>query len=511
MNYDLLITNVVIADGTGGPLFSGQVAVQGGRIAAVYHGTPLFASDADRVVDGGGKLLTPGFVDVHTHCENAILRDPVAAHKLAQGITTLITGHCGESVYPTGTFADLDHYRAACQQQGLGVNLVSMTGHGNLRESVLGAGNVACDLEGLSAMAAVLERQLDQGAAGLSSGLEYAPGMYADSNELAALVDVCAARDRVYSTHMRCEGSRLLEAANEAITVAQHTGCRTVLSHLKACGKPNHGKVRTVLTMMDSANVQGCDVYADAYPYPAASTGLSIVLPQWTLDNGMEQLPALLASPEARAEIHRWFTLGTDVWENRSIVTGWENISIAFAEHPAIVPLIGKNMAEIAQLRQQDPVDALMDLLQLEGKDIPGILRSACEEDLRTAYAHPRVMVCSDSTDVAGGRPHPRLYGSHSRYLCHYADLHDDFAVASAVRRMTGLPAQVYNLSEIGAVAVGKRADLALWDPAAVRDLATFEDPYQLSQGMEAVWVGGQLAWDRDHATGTLSGAFLTL
>lgn len=511
MKYDVIIKNGTLVDGTGALPASRDVGIRDGKIAAVGQ---LSAGDGEQVYDAKGKVVAPGFMDVHTHSEKSILQRPTAIQKISQGITMEITGHCGESPYPVKnpdgkeSFADLENYREAVRKNGgMSLDHASLIGHGTLREYAVGDGDDKASREQMEKMAALLEEEFRQGACGMSSGLEYAPGIYSDEEEMVPLAVVCAKYKRVYTTHMRSEGMKLLEAVEEALSVAKRSGATTVISHIKACGKPNHGKVVTALRMVDAANEAGANVYMDCYPYPAACTGLSIALPAYTKAKGHDEMMRCLTTEDGRAEIRRWFSLGTDVWENRSIVTGWENISVAYLDSEKNKYCIGKSIREIAAIRGVDELTAYMDLLAEENGNVSAILRSACEEDIIAAYSHPRTMVCSDATGIYG-RPHPRLYASHTRFLAHYADLSTDKGLAQAVHRMTGLPAQVYRMKDSGILAPGKRANITMFDPAEIKDNATFENPCQLSDGVDAVFVGGKLSYRDKEVTDARSGRF---
>ncbi len=511
MKYDWLIQHGTVVDGSGALPFRGDVAVKDGLICAIGE---LSAADAERVHDARGRLVCPGFIDAHAHSETSILRHPDGAHKFAQGITLELTGQCGSSVFPSRSpngksgFADLGAYRDDATARGFAVNQGSLVGHGTLRARALGEGDVPLTEAGGAAMLRDLDAALDAGALGMSSGLEYAPGMYSTVDEMVPLAKRLAEVGAVYATHMRSEGNALLAAVDETLAVTRQSGVTTVISHIKACGRPNHGKVADVLAKMEGAVAEGFSVWGDCYPYTAGCTGLSIVLPQWTLARGRGELLRILADEAGRAEIRRWFSLGLDVWENRSILTGWENLYIAHVKKAENAGLDGKSLAELAQMRGRDVIDAFLDLLLSEGGEVDGILFSACEGDVARALAHPRVMIGSDSVDVSG-KPHPRLYGSHARYLARYADLSTDRSVAAVIGKMTGLPASVYRLRGVGTLAVGNRADIAVFDPAEVRDMATFAEPMQLARGMDAVFVGGALAWCDGEATGARTGTFI--
>lgn len=513
MKFDCIIKNAVIVDGTGALPFSGDIGIKGDKIAAIGR---LSASDAESIFDAKKSIASPGFIDVHTHSEISILKRPNAIHKISQGITMEITGHCGDSCYPSknptniSSFADLNSYRAIVNRQGMSIDQASMIGHGDLRTFAIGDHDIKAADSDIAMMRSLLEEEFRQGACGMSTGLEYAPGIYSDTEEIIPLAALCAEYGRVYSTHMRSEGMQLIEAAEEALTVAARSGAATVISHIKACGKPNHGKVSRVLSMMDAANRSGAEVYADCYPYPAGCTGLSIALPSFTKAKGHDEMMRILTSEEGRAEIRRWFSLGTDVWENRSIITGWENIFVAHVSTEKNAYCTGKSIREIALIRGTDELTAYLDLLAEEDGYVPGILRSACEEDIIAAYRHPRVMVCSDSVDVTG-RPHPRLYASHTRYLARYADLSTDKTLAESIYRMTGLPAKVYRLNTAGILSPGKRANITIFNPSNVKDNATFENPEVLSDGIDAVFVGGRLSYRNKEVIDVRSGCFYSV
>lgn len=511
MLFDLIIKNGLITDGTGKLPFSGDIGVKNGKISEIGD---LRASAARRVYDAKGLPVCPGFIDAHAHSELSILRSPDGLHKISQGITLEITGHCGDSVFPDSApdgqecFADLASYQSCAVSRGFAVSQGSLAGHGTLRAKALGDGDRPLTEAGAAQMASDLKKCLEQGALGMSSGLEYAPGMYSSIEEMIPLAGILADAGAVYSTHMRSEGSDLLTAVDEALSVAESARVTTVLSHIKACGKPNHGKVAELLKKLDAANEKGLSVYADSYPYPAGCTGLSIVLPQWTLADGRDELLRILSSSGGREKIRRWFSFGTDVWENRSILTGWENLFISHVSRPENAGLEGKSLKELSLIRGTDEIEAFLNLLLSEGGEVQGILRSACEEDIISALSHPRVMICSDSVDVTG-RPHPRLYGSHARFLSRYANLKSDRGIADAVHKMTGLPAQVYGLADAGVLKTGRRADITVFDPDQIRDNATFAEPEQLSDGIALVLVGGEPAYADKESLHTRTGIFV--
>ncbi len=511
MKYDLIIKNGTVFDGTDAPPVSADIAVKDGNICSIGK---LFAADAQKVFDAKGKIVCPGFIDAHAHSETSIFRHPDGEHKLAQGITLELTGQCGGSAFPSTrpngktSFPDLVSYREYALAQGFSVNQGSLVGHGNLRRCALGDGDIALDEEAADKMSRGLSLALSQGALGMSSGLEYAPGMYSDTAEMIPLARLVAERGGVYATHMRSEGNALVEAVDETLEVTRQSGVKTVISHIKACGRPNHGQVARLLDKMDLAVSEGFSVFGDCYPYTAGCTGLSIVLPQWTKAGGHSELMRLLSDSAGREEIRRWFSLGLDVWENRTILTGWENLYIASVKNAANAGIEGKSLAELALIRGKDTADAFLDLLLSENGDVDGILFSACEQDISRALAHPRVMICSDSVDVSG-KPHPRLYGSHARYLAKYADLSTDLSTADAIYKMTGLPAEVYNLERVGTIRQGNRADITVFDAASIRDTATFAQPLSLAEGVDAVFVGGVPAYMEGGALHSRSGAFI--
>ncbi len=510
MKYDLLIQNGIIVDGTGALPVSGDIAVKDGRIAEMGR---LSMADAKKVYDARGRVVCPGLIDAHAHSERGLLSEPNRTAKLSQGITLELTGQCGESVFPShetngGGFADLAAYRARAMAHGFSVSQGLLVGHGTLREYALGEGDVPLDETGARRMADALSHALAQGALGMSSGLEYAPGMYADEEELIPLARCLARAGAVYATHMRSEGNALLDAVDETLSLTRQSGVTTVISHIKACGKPNHGKVACVLSKMEEARRAGFSVYGDAYPYTAGCTGLSILLPSWTKAGGHGELMRILSDKAGREEIRRWFSFGLDVWENRTILTGWENLYIAGVQRAENARFVGKNLRTLATMCGRNETDAFLDLLLAENGDVDGILFSACEEDVKAALSDPQVMVCSDSVDVSG-KPHPRLYGSHVRYLAEYADLASDQGLAEAIYKMTGLVKKVYRLKDVGALAVGMRADITVLDPGSLRDLATYEEPTRLAEGIDAVFVGGEAAYLDGEVMGTRTGIFV--
>lgn len=521
--FDLLIQGGQVVDGTGAPSRRADVATQGDRIAAVGD---LAGAEAARWLDASGLTVGPGLFDTHTHDDGVLLAQPDDAVKLRQGVTTTIAGNCGFSLFPCPPNArplleaqvagllgqiDLDQcvdygrMRRQVERQGLAHNAAFLVGHGALRTAVLGHERRPPTSDEQARMEALLAEQLDQGALGLSYGLIYPPGAYAATAELVGLARVVGQRGGICAAHIRNESHHLLDAVAEIVQVAEQGEAPLVLSHHKASGRANWGKVVESLALVDAARARGVRLALDVYPYTAGSTNLNALLPPWMHEGGIAALVERLKDPAVRARLQREFAEGED-WENFGKLAGWDKVVVAGVQHnPAIE---GQSIAAIAAARGGDPLTTVCDLLVEENGVGVMIIFIMTEADVATVLRHPRAMVGSDG--IPGGRrPHPRLYGTFPRILAKYVREDGVLTLEQAIHKMSGLPAEVFGFQDRGTIAPGQAADLVLFDPATVRDTATYDDPRRFPEGIPAVVVNGALAVAAGEPTGVRPGRLL--
>ena len=483
---DLAIRNVKLLDGTGREAFDADVTVDGGRVHSVGR-----AGAARREVDGRGACLAPGFIDAHSHDDGAFLRLPGMEFKLAQGVTSVVSGNCGFSAMPTraGTdlaaasggilsgldraYPDLDSYFAAVCERKPAINNMCLVGHNTLRSQVMGAAAREPDPRELAAMRAHVERALEQGACGFSTGLIYRPGRYSRTEEVIALAHAAAPYQALYATHMRNENDRLLEALEEALQIGREAGVQLHVSHHKSAGKKNWGKVRDSLARIDRARAAGQRVSLDVYPYTAGSGRM---VEYFDLKNPNLDL----------AEVMR------------------------IATCPAFPEFEGRSLTEIARERGLDLADSVRLVLTAPGGDQTLCIQFIIDErDVETNLAYRDMMVGSDGIPDLRGRPHPRLFGTFPRILSRYVRERGVLTLPEAVRRMTSLPARTFGMRERGELREGCWADLVLFDPSRVRDTATYDDPKQAPEGIELVVVNGAIAYEAGRHTGAGSGKML--
>jgi N-acyl-D-amino-acid deacylase len=483
---DVVIRNALIADGNGGPLTDGDVAVGDGRILTAGD-EPAQTGPATIDLDARGVLVcSPGFIDTHTHDDAALIRHPGLEFKVAQGCTSLVIGNCGFSGFPAtgiddiesvpgGDWPDLDGYRTAASAGGFAANAMALVGHNTLRAITIGReeprGASAAEI---AAMRDHIRRAMDQGACGLSTGLIYQPGKWAPTEEIIELATAAAEGGGLYATHMRDEGEKLLEAVAEAMRVSTESGCPLHISHHKAGGRENWGKVADSLALVDRANAAGSDITLDFYPYTASSGPM-----------------AEYTSPETV----------TEEWGDRN----------QFATCPPFPQYQGRMVSAVAADEGMSLPDLVRQVFTAPGgRRTISIGFGMSEDDLVTNVRHPLMMVGSDGIPDLDGLPHPRLFGTFPRVFAQYVRNRQELSVAEAVRRMTSLPADRFGLSGRGRIVPGAWADLAVFDPATFRDTATFEAPKQEPEGMHWVLVNGQLTYDRGHHTGARAGRVLT-
>jgi N-acyl-D-amino-acid deacylase len=499
-DLDLVIRHGRVVDGSGAPAFAADVGVQDGRIVRIGD---LEGLEASREIDAAGLVVAPGFIDVHTHADELADR-PGAENYLRMGVTTIVAGNCGSS--PVDIRAALRKIR----QAGAAVNFGTLVGHNAVRHQVMGDADRAPTPAELMRMEGLVRRAVRDGALGFSTGLQYVPGMYAHGAEIESLARAACAAGGLYASHMRNEGTRIEEALAETIRVGQVAGCRVEVSHLKIDSPKNWGASSRALAAIEAARARGLDVEADQYAYTAASSSLSIRLPDWAREGGEARLRQRLADEAA------WQRIRQDV-KGLLAERGFADLSFAtIATYPPDPSLQGLTLKQAAaKLRGDGGLEAQLETLrELLRKDDPAVVyHLMSEEDVERILRSPWVAVAADSQvlQFGEGAPHPRGYGNNARVLGLYAREKNVIGLEEAVRKMTSLPAHHFRLEGRGLIQEGKAADLAIFDPRAVRDAATFEKPHAYAVGFPYVVVNGVVVIDQGRPTGAKPGRVLTL
>ena len=479
-SYDLLIRNARVVDGTGNPWFRADVGIRDGRIAAVGK---LAGDTAARTIDAAGRVVAPGFIDVHTHVEGTVEKVPRGDNYVMDGVTTVVTGNCG------GSEADLAAFFARIEKLGLGLNVASLVGHNTVRSKVMGTANRQATPEEIARMQEMVEAGMRDGAVGFSTGLIYIPGTYSNADEVVALAKAAAKHGGVYASHMRDEGEKILEAIDEAVRVGRESGMAVQLSHFKIDTKRLWGMSEKSIALVEKFRREGVDVVVDQYPYERSSTNLGITLPTWVFADGKSK--ERLSDPATRKKIAKEM-------EQRVKRLGHKDYSYAVvAACKFDRSLEGKSITEINRLKGRkkkikEEVQTIMDL-QLQG-GAQMVYHSMGEKDVDRILRYPNTAIGSDGgiREFGSGVPHPRSYGTNARVLAEYVRKRNVITLEDAIRRMTSLPARTFGFRDRGLVREGYQADLVLFDPARVEDKATYQQPHQFSEGFDFVLVNGK-------------------
>ncbi len=525
--YDVIVRNGHVIDGTGSPWYSGDVGIRAGKIAAIGN---LAEASGIRVIDARGMVVAPGFIDMLGQSEMSILVDPHLPSKVFQGITTEVTGE-GSSIAPTnerlrradhimfehyGIKADwstFGEYFARLEKQGMGINLASYVGATQVRRFVIGDEDRAPSPAELEQMKALVRMAMKEGAVGLSTSLQYAPAPYATTEELIALAREAAVFGGIYASHVRNEGNGIIPALDEAIRIGREASIPVEIWHLKAAGKPNWGRMGEILAHIEEARASGVDISADTYAYPAWFNTFSAFIPPWAHDGGDEKLVERLKDPAMRARIRKEMETVTTGWDNEwHEIPGPEAILVGVVQSAKLLPLQGKTIAQIAKSWNKDPLDTIFDLLIEDQAFTSVAVFGMSEPDVLLALQRPWVSICNDSqgtaTDGLLGKehPHPRAYGTFPRIVRKYVREDKALRLEDAIRKFSALPAQRMRFTDRGVLKLGMWADMVIFDPEKLTDKATFENPNQISEGMQFVLVNGVPVIAEGKATNALPG-----
>jgi len=518
--FDVVIRGGRVLNGAGSEPRRADVGVRRDLIEALGSLTDV---PGRLTIDAGGKIVCPGFIDVHSHSDTYLLIEPGADSKMLQGVTTEVVGNCGASAaplageyrlpsdwrdkpYPAG-WSSVAEYRALLEQARPAPNVVLLVGHNTLRAGVVGYEDRAPTPKEMKAMIARLEQALGEGARGFSTGLIYAPGMFAGYDEIVRLAAVVAACNGVYASHMRSESNHLLEAVAETLEVGRKSGVRVQISHLKAAGPANWGLMDRALEAVRAARAGSVDVAADRYPYTSSCTDLDIVFPAWAQEGGRDAVLARLADAGSRRRLR------DDLCRSRPEAY-WQSVTIGATYHPDNSALRGLPLPEAARRLGMEPVDAVLHLAETDGLRTGAFFAGMSEDNMLKVLAEPYVMIGSDASlrrpsgPLARDYPHPRAYGAFPRFLRMSLDGRT-VTLAEAVRKMTSLPASRFDLADRGSLRTGMKADILVFDPATVRDKATYANPHCFAEGIAHVLVNGVPTVRNGRITGRRAGRFL--
>lgn len=518
---DIKIINGKIIDGTGDKAFPGDVGIIGERIAAVGD---LRDKESREVIDAEGKLVCPGFIDMHSHSDLSIVYDHHANARIYNGVTTEVIGNCGIGVAPVnpdkrkllvdylGTrligsipvqielpWSSFGEYLEYVNSIKPCVNIAPLLAQGAIRISEMGFSNENPTEEEMDRMRKRVRESMEEGALGLTSGLVYLPGEYTTTDELIELSKELRDFGGYYTSHIRNEGEKVFESLEEAISIGKAAGVPVHISHLKLIGEKVSGNADKLLKRIDDAALEGVDVTFDVYPYTAGQTSLSALMPPWCFEGGVGKLVERLHDPALRVKIMQDIQTGIPGWQNFAKAAGdWNKVIIATMFNESSKWLEGKSIAEIAQLQQKDPFDAVFDLIIDEKGKIQIVVDLMKEEDVEKIISHKKAMIGSDSMCLStegilsSGKPHPRAFGTHARVISRYVNEKGLFTIEEAVNRMSHLPAERLGIRDRGLIKEDYFADIIVFDPDEVEDKATYTDPKQYSTGIDTVIINGQ-------------------
>ncbi len=537
----LLVKNAILVDGTGSKGRPGELLIEDGYLAEVGESSLA----PDEVLDARWNTVCPGFIDMHSHGDFSLPGEPEARAKVLQGVTTEVVGNCGLGVFPAngrvaafydrlgpmlfgerggGTYADLERYRAELEGHGISVNAAPLVSHGNVRAHAMGLEERAPSAGELEEMRTLVEAALCQGAFGLSTGLVYPPGAYAETEEIIELAKVSARHGGIYATHMRDEGARLVQSFEEALRIGREARVSVQISHHKAGGRFNWGKVKKTLALLEKAREDGMDVNSDVYPYAAGSTVLSAMfIPLWAFEGSQEKLLERLRDPATRARME------ADTEERFMRFAQLPGILDRIFPKRLILPFVlealskvvvvsstkhqrryeGMSIHDIVRERKQPLFQVLFDLLLEEELAVAAIAHVMDERDVRTVLAHPTTMVGTDGFPQREGKPHPRTYGTYPRVLEHYVRNERLFPLETAIHKMTGMVARKLGVADRGVLRPGARADVVIFDPMRVHDRSSYADPKNHPEGIEHVFVNGVWTVRDGKHTGARAGRVL--
>ena len=508
---DTVIKNGRIVDGTGNPWFYGTIGLKNGIVVSVGQ----TVGEAYEVIDAQGSFVAPGFIDGHCHSDLMILDFPESEIKMQQGVTTEVVGNCGLAPVPVNPLyrEDLQKYvepvlgKAHREWQWQAIsdyfneldhsliaeNVASYVAHGSVRISVMGFDNRPANQSDLDEMKHIVEEGMRAGAIGLSIGLLYAPGSYSNKEEIAELCQVVAKYNGILSTHIRGEGNNLIPSIQEVLWIAEKVNIPLHISHLKAAGKRNWGKVMEAMEMIEDARSRGMDVTCDVYPYTAGSTMLTTLFPPWSLEGGLATVLSRLRDQVERAKIWTEIAEEREDWDNLVASTGWDSVIISSVNTPHLKRYEGQSVLAISHENGKHPIDQAFDLLLEENGNIGIVFFHMNEDDVRQVMQYQNALIASDSLTCYTGKPHPRLYGTFPRVLAKYVKEQQIITLEDAVRKMTSFPAKRFGLGNRGVLLEGYQADIVIFNMDRIEDKATYENPAQFPEGIQYVFVNGKL------------------
>lgn len=493
--YDLIIKNARIVDGTGNPWYRGDVAIDKGKIAAIGQ----FKGKSKNVIDAQGKTVSPGFIDIHTHVEYTISSIPTADNFIHDGVTTIITGNCGSSE------VSIENFFKRLQTKPTSVNIGTLIGHNDVREFVMKTDMRKPTAEEQNRMEELVTKAMQDGALGISTGLIYIPGTYAETSEVIGLAKAASAEGGIYVSHIRNEGAKVKDAIQEAINIGREANMPVQISHFKISAKPLWGKSYETIGMVEAARREGIDVTIDQYPYTASSTSMSTMLPSWALAGGDAKTHKRLIDPATRKKIK------AEMLEDLAVDSRTNFDYAVIARFAPDTSLQGKNISQINKVKKRpetadSEAELIMDLVDKGFAQM--VFHKMSEDDVQAILRYPFTMIGSDAGIYAFNKnqPHPRGYGSNARVLGRYVRDFQALSLEEAIRKMTSLPAARFGIKNRGLLREGYAADLVIFDPETIKDEATFDKPHAYSSGISYVIVNGEITLENGKHTGVLKG-----